>query len=160
MTDQRGRSFDSRHLEGRVWVANFMFTTCPDVCPVITQTLAQVQKALAPAGESVQFVSISVDPEIDTPDVLAAFMELHRLDASNWSFITGSPESTEQVVVEGFKQAHEEVPAREGEPRDIRHGTHFVLIDGTGMIRGFYKSRGDGPANLVDDAKKLIQADA
>lgn len=156
LTDQNERPFGPDDLRGKVWVANFIFTSCPDVCPVLTATMAGMQKDLSSRDDAVHFVSISVDPEIDTPPVLKSYAETHGANQENWSFLTGPEEVTERVVVTGFKQAQEKIPAKDGEPRDIRHGSHFVLVDREGVIRGFYSSRGDGPVTLVRDAERLI----
>ena len=160
LTDQRQATFGSDRVLGKVWVANFIFTSCPDICPLLTSTMAGIQKDLSKNADSVHFLSFTVDPVVDTPHVLEAYASHHRVDQTNWSFLTGPPEITEEVVVKGFKQAQEEVPVKEGEPRNIRHGSHFVLVDGEGIIRGFYRSRGDGPVSLLRDARRLIEAGA
>ncbi len=158
LTDQNEQSFGPNDLLGKVWVANFIFTSCPSMCPILTATMAGMQKDLADRRDAVHFVSVTVDPKIDTPPVLKSYAESHGADPRNWSFLTGPAQVTEDVVVKGFKQAQEEVPARDGEPRDIRHGSHFVLVDRVGVIRGFYPSRGEGPVTLVRDAERLIAA--
>ena len=156
LTDQNERSFGPKDLRGKVWIANFIFTSCPSVCPILTSTMAGMQKDLSGRGDAVHFVSITVDPAVDTPPVLKSYAESHGVDQRNWSFLTGPAQLTENVVVKGFKQAQERITSADGQLRDIRHGSHFVLVDGEGVIRCFYNSRGDGPVTLVRDAERLV----
>ena len=158
LVNERGEAFGSSHLRGKIWVANFIFTSCPDVCPILTQTMKGIQKDLDPVSDDVFLISITVDPVVDTPEVLRAYAESHGAEPSNWSFLTGSTELTEQVVVKGFQQALEEVPPRDGEPRNIRLGSHFVLLDRVGTVSAFYPSNGKGAVYLVRDAQTLVRS--
>lgn len=92
LTDQSGRPRQFSKLNGLVLVVSFAYTTCPDVCPLITATQRQVQSALSTAeGKNVFFLTITTDPEIDSPAVLAGYAKRHGADLTNWAFLTGEP---------------------------------------------------------------------
>jgi len=146
-TNQLGQPFSDRDLRGRVAVVDFIFTSCPDVCPLLTEQLRGLQKQL-PADQALSFVSFSVDPEHDTPERLRAFAKAHGADVPHFWFVTGPLAQVKEVVTRGFKQAMEAQPVREGVPRNVLHGTHFVLVDKTGEIRGFFASDREGEADL------------
>lgn len=91
LVNQDNQRFDSAALRGKVVVLNFIFTTCTDVCPIFTANLAQLQRTLNPRhGDDVFFVSITTDPEIDSPKVLKAYAQRYGADLKNWAFLTGS----------------------------------------------------------------------
>jgi protein SCO1/2 len=161
LTDQRGAPFAESKLGGRVWVANFIFTRCPDVCPLFTEKMAKVGEQLADYG-NVHLVSFSVDPEYDTPERLAEYARAHHAESRRWAFLTGKAEDLQRTVVDGFKISL----TREGKPdagasfNRIVHGVHFVLVDQQGVIRGYYDS--NDPARvqaLVRDARRLADHD-
>jgi protein SCO1/2 len=91
LLNQDGKSFDSATLGGKVVVVNFIFTTCTDVCPLFTAHFAQLQRALknGPAGD-LFFVSITTDPEVDSPKVLKSYAQRYSVDFQNWAFLTGT----------------------------------------------------------------------
>lgn len=157
LADQTGASLRTADLAGRVLIANFIFTRCPTVCPVTSLKMKRLGEQLA--GEpDVALVSISVDPEHDTPPVLAAFAARHGADPARWKFLTGEAGAMRRAIEEGFKL---EVARRgelaDGTP-DIVHDLHFVLIDRRLRIRGYYDS--DEPARLADlarDARRLAR---
>ena len=155
LVDQTGAPFGPERLAGRVWVADFVFTRCPDVCPRMTERLAGVQRAL---GDRADVVSVSVDPTYDTPERLAAFARAHGAVSPRWHFLTGDSEQVQQAVLRGFKIAF----ARESEDiASITHGVHVVLVDGRGRIRGYYDSNdADALERLVTDARRLADRPA
>ena len=140
-TDQHGQPFGTRELKGHVWVANFIFTRCPTVCPTFTEKMARIQHRLAGLGDAVHLVSFSVDPGYDTPARLAAYADAHHA-GPRWSFLTGPTDALEKVIVDGFKitVAHDRRPA-DADFMSIVHGVHFVLVDRDGNIRGYYDSQ-------------------
>ncbi len=137
LTDQQGSAFSSEALRGKVWVANFIFTRCPTICPVLTGRMKQVQRRTQGLGEALQLVSFTVDPEHDTPEVLRRYAERSGASPRSWRFLTGSREALQRVLVEGLK-----VPmTREGPADDlmgIGHAGHFVLVDSRMRVRGYY----------------------
>ncbi|HWP58859.1 MAG TPA: SCO family protein [Candidatus Acidoferrales bacterium] len=97
LLDQEGAAFNSARLRGRVAVFNFIFTTCPDVCPLLTAKFAQLQRMLARDKKDVFLVSITTDPEVDTPQVLKAYAQRYGADFSTWAFLTGEEAKLKEV---------------------------------------------------------------
>ena len=153
MQDQDGQPFTERELRGKVAIVSFMFTSCPDVCPILTTQLSGLRTELLAQRPQVQFVSISVDPEKDTPAVLKEFAKKHNADQPDWRFLTGKLADLKAVVVQGFKQS---LDRGDGSPHGIMHGSHVVLVDPKGMIRGFYRSDEQGFLLLARDARRII----
>jgi protein SCO1/2 len=163
LTDQTGAPFAESSLHGRVWIANFIFTRCPDICPLFTQEMANVEGELADLT-NVRYVSFSVDPDYDTPERLAAFAKEHHATSRRWSFVTGKSDDIQKVVVDGFKISLN----REGHPDagkasfvNIVHGVHFILVDQQGVIRGYYDSKDPERVKLlIRDARRLADPGA
>jgi protein SCO1/2 len=101
LSNQDGKRFDSTTLRGKVVVLNFIFTTCTDVCPLFTANLAQLQRTLKDRHGDVFFISITTDPEIDSPKILKAYALRYGADFQNWAFLTGA-EAELKPVWEGF----------------------------------------------------------
>lgn len=141
LKDQDGRPFTLASMRGKVWVAGFMFTTCPSVCPKISRAMLDLQQRYARNGVDVELVSFSVDPENDTPAVLKRYAENLGADESRWRFVTGDPAAMEALVVGGFKTAMDRPPAGAIAMYDIAHSEKLALVDGEGGIRGFYGVR-------------------
>ncbi|BAM04835.1 SCO family protein [Phycisphaera mikurensis] len=138
LTDQAGEPFDSASLRGEVWVADFVFTRCVLVCPVLSRVMARLQEATVQAGvaDGTRLVSLSVDPEHDTPAVLAAYADRHGADPTRWHFLTGERDEVWSVVRDGFKLLVSPTPEDAVNP--IAHTPRLVLVDRTGSIRGLY----------------------
>ena len=138
LTDQRGRPFAGSTLRGKVWVADFVFTRCVLVCPVLSRQMARLQEATEAAGlaDATRFVSFSVDPEHDTPEVLAAYAQRHGADTSRWSFLTGNRDEMWSLVRDGFLLLVSPTPDDPINP--IEHTPRMLLIDRSGEIRGRY----------------------
>ena len=151
LTDQDGEPFDVSSLDDDVWIVGFVFTRCSTVCPVITAQMAGLQRRL---GDDVQFVSVSVDPEHDTPAVLRAYAERYRVDQSRWRFLTGPRAKVREIVVDGFRLRMGEPETRDGR-FDIMHASHLLLVDQTRHMRGYYPTDGEGLERLARDAKRL-----
>jgi protein SCO1/2 len=156
LLDQNARPLHRDSLRGSVWVANFMFTKCPDVCPMLTTRMAHLRTALAKERGKVRFVSLSVDPEHDDPATLKRYAAEHGADRPDWSFATGPGDELQRVIVSGFKQTLQPMPATAGKERTILHGSHFVLVDAALQLRGFYPTDAEGLARLARDARLLL----
>jgi protein SCO1/2 len=166
LTDQRGQAVTAADLHGRVWVANFMFTSCSGVCPVLTRRMVEVQRWAERAGypaTALRLVSFSVEPERDTPERLAGFAKEHGADAVRWSFLTGPYQAVEKAAVEGFKLGLSRERPGPGEPPgdgldgiNIFHGTRLVLVDQQGRIRGYYEADAEGLGHLEAAAARLL----
>jgi protein SCO1/2 len=152
LVDQTGAPFGPDRLAGRVWIADFVFTRCPDVCPRMTERLAAVHRTL---GDRADLISVSVDPAYDTPERLAAFARAHGAESPRWHFLTGDSQHVQEAVLRGFKIAF----SRESEDiATLTHGVHVVLVDGRGRIRGYYDSNdADALERLQGDARRLAE---
>ena len=140
LTDQSGESQGSDQLLGRAWVVNFMFTRCKATCPVQTRRLAELQEELRnrPSWKDIRLVSISVDPDYDTPEVLHDYADKAGADRQHWKFLTGPRETIDQLARQGFK-----LPADVGgssQSESIAHSSKFALVDPQGDVRGYYDS--------------------
>jgi protein SCO1/2 len=152
MTERSGRPIGRQDLAGSVWIANFVFTRCPDVCPVLTARMRDVQKALDGTMPPIQLVSFTVDPGHDTPEVLARYAAGHGA-APGWSFVTGPRDATASLLRDGFKVAFADDGPEVG---PITHSDRFVLVDPQLRIRGYY--HGNDPQDLerlARDARRL-----
>jgi protein SCO1/2 len=159
LVDQRGQPFGSASLRGKVWIANFIFTSCPTICPKLTGQMAKLQARLRDLSEPLHFVSFSVDPAHDTPQRLAAYARRYGADESRWVFLTGPLETVEKAVKEGFKIAIErsKIAGKGDDLFDITHGTRFVLVDRGGGIRGYFDSDEPGMEALSAAASALVR---
>jgi len=138
LTNRDGRAFGRDELRGKVWLASFIFTRCGGVCPLITERLKTLPVEYPELG-GLERVSITVDPEFDTPTVLAAYAKAHGIADSTdvrWRFLTGQPERVKSLILTGFKLALDP-GATPQEP--ILHSTKLVLVDGQGDVRGLYE---------------------
>lgn len=128
LTDQNGQTVTNADLRSKVWIADFIFTRCAGPCPLMTARMLEMQKALVKTPD-VKLVSVTVDPEYDTPEVLKAYAEANFADPNRWKFLTGDKAVIEKLVTEGFMQ---HLAEENGEPV---HGTMFLIVDGNGMVR-------------------------
>ncbi|HCP48237.1 MAG TPA: photosynthetic protein synthase I [Deltaproteobacteria bacterium] len=140
LIDQSGEAFSSESLHGKVWVASFLFTRCPTVCPTLAGNIFDVQHRTRNMGQSFHIVSFTVDPEYDTPPVLAEFAKTHRASHRVWTFLTGSPSEIQDTVVGGLKISMGSGDGSYEDPSEVFHGTHLVLVDTEMQIRGYYDS--------------------
>lgn len=150
LTDQRGQDFDSKHLNGKIWIADFVYTTCPSICPRMTSQMRQIQTAF-PSSADVRLVSFTVDPAHDTPAQLSKYVTENHVDEKMWSFLTGSPQALEHLDKVAFKLGNV--------IGQMQHSTRFVLVDRQGQIRGFYDTaEGGAVPHLIDDIKALLNS--
>jgi protein SCO1/2 len=143
LTAHDGREFDSRSLHGRVWVADFIFTTCTGPCPRMSSQMRQAQGAVA-QWPDVKLVSFTVDPARDTPEVLAAYAKRYQAEPDRWYFLTGARETLHHLKREAFK-----LGSVDG---SLDHSTRLVLIDRRSRVRGYYlTSESEAIPRLVAD---------
>ncbi|MEE2679184.1 MAG: SCO family protein [Myxococcota bacterium] len=129
LVDQAGRPVSSEALRGSVLLVDFVFTQCPGPCPILTSRHVALQRELAPAlRERTRFVSISLDPQRDTPEALRAYAEARGADLQHWSFLTGNPEAVAEVV-RGFG-----VGSVRRDDGTIDHLVATFIVDGQGRI--------------------------
>lgn len=139
LANRDGRTVRLGDLAGEAWIADFVFTRCTASCPVMSGKMAHLDRELAPPPR-VRLVSFSVDPEHDTPAVLARYAASYAA-SPRWLFLTGSREHLHRLSRQGFKLGVDSRPASRGPgAEDILHSTRFVLVDGRASIRGYYDS--------------------
>jgi protein SCO1/2 len=159
LIDQSGQPFSSSELAGKVVVTNFVFTTCTDICPLLTGTMTQIQSGLKQAklfGNKAVLVSISVDPENDTPAALTAYAEQFGADTSGWRFLTGDAAEIEPLLITGFRLgAPPRGPAGANGRPEIVHTSRFVVADPAGQIRWYPRGEEVDPSQVIDEVKKL-----
>lgn len=152
LTDQAGIRFDKKSLAGKIWIVDFIFTSCGGQCPQMTAQMKTLQDRL-PAD--VSFLSVTVDPARDTPAVLARYAAGSGADPKRWHFVTGDRTWIERLSKEGFHLPYAEGGTAQ-EP--VTHSSRFVLVDRRGSIRGYYD--GTDPQSvkqLLLDSKKLVK---
>jgi protein SCO1/2 len=155
LTNQQGQAFGAANLRGKTYVANFVFTSCPSVCPRLTKRMVEVQERTRDLGDALHLVTFSVDPETDTPEVLRAYAQKYAVDTSRWVFLTGQLGDVEPVVVKGFKMMMGKKMETTPGMFEIVHGERFVLVDGKGFVRGFYEATNEGIEAIERDARSL-----
>ena len=154
-----GTRFGKEDLLGRVWIADFVFTSCSDACPRLQAKMKSIQDRLIPPeqGGNIGLLSISVDPERDTPQKLKQYALDFGARPGLWRSLTGDQQEVERTVVRGFHTAMAKVPAQGADPHlaafEILHGERLVLLDRMGRIRGYYDA--DDRDRLLRDARSL-----
>ena len=157
LTERNGSAVGLAQLRGKIWIADFIYTTCPDTCPLQTAMMAKLQEEYS-GKPAVMLVSISVDPERDTPQVLSQYADRHRADATRWYFLTGQRNRIMQLIQQGFHLAVSAAPADTDSGGMIPHSPRFVLIDKEGRIRGYYDSRElEAFVRLKNDIETLLK---
>lgn len=165
LTSHEGKDFGTTDLKGKVVIANFFFTRCPTICPKLIQDMNEVRKRFEKEGEQVQFVSFSVDPEFDTPEVLRAYRVKSNITANNWTLVTSTTDKMVDVVMNKMKLHVGEKEKIEGtDPADelfnISHVAEFVLFDQNGDLRAKVSTDTLGLASIVRSAKFLLEQGA
>ncbi len=155
LVDAGGQDFGSEQLADKVWVASFFFTSCRTICPKILGAMARLQKRVDKAGLPVLLVSVSVDPETDTPQVLADFEPKYHIDRKRWRLLTGPRPAVRTLVVDGFKTYMGDKVQVSDNLVDISHGARLVLVDGA-VVRGHYSPDAAGLTALMDNARRLL----
>jgi protein SCO1/2 len=154
LTTQDGRRLSLDELRGKIVVVTFIYTSCPDACPLLTAKMAALQNDLGRLfGPEVFFVSISVDPERDTPEVLTRYAQAHGANLDGWAFVTGTPDEIRTVTRQYGIYTKE--PAGGG-------GDHTFLtslVDPRGSLRVQYMGVRFDPDELLHDLQSLLRED-
>ncbi|QEF98600.1 hypothetical protein Mal15_26550 [Stieleria maiorica] len=156
LTDQHGDPFDRSRLDGKIWVATFVFTRCGATCPYQTAAFSELQQTLQRADEwgKVQLVSFTVDPEFDTPEVLTEYGKKAGADFEHWHFLTGERSRLWDLSKDGFKL---DVQSGRDASNLIAHSSLFVLVDQDSKIRGYYEGLSpEANKKLLDDVRELL----
>lgn len=153
LTNQDAQPFGSTNLSGKVWIADFVYTSCPGPCPMISSRMSELQKPLEKTD--VHLVSFSVDPAKDTPEVLRGYAERLHAQPGRWDFLTGPAKAIYDISSKGFKLAASPDGGESGEPV---HSTRVILVDRRGAIRGYYDATApDAVTKLLADTTHLLR---
>ena len=154
--NQDGDTVTQEDYDGKIYIADFIFTTCPGICPKMTTQMSLLQFQLDdPAFKDIKFISHTVDPEHDTPEVLKAYGKKHDADFSRWTFLTGEKRKIYELGVEGYLVSTREDALA---PGGFLHSEKFILIDWNRNIRGFYDGTDvNDISRLVEDIKILMR---
>jgi len=153
LTNQNGQPFGSAQLSGKIWIADFIYTTCPGPCPMISGRMSELQKPLDKTD--VHLVSFSVDPEKDTPEVLRGYADKLQDEPGRWDFLTGAKSAIYNLSHDGFRLAVSDGSEAQGIPV---HSTRMVLVDRHGQIRGYYDAtEPEAITKLLADTNHLLR---
>lgn len=146
LTNQNGELISQEFYQNKIYVADFFFTTCPDICPIMTENMGYLQSELKNQTD-VLLVSFSVTPNVDSVDVLRSYADLKKVDDAKWNLFTGSKKEIYELARKSFLVAKND---GDGGKYDMIHTENFVLIDKESRIRGFYDGTNE------DEMKKLL----
>lgn len=143
LTNQNGAKVKLADLRGHPWVADIIFTRCAGQCPRMTQQMKALQEAL-PADSSTRLVSLTTDPDYDTPRILRRYGERFGADTNRWMFLTGTKQAIGKLATGGLKlSTASKAPAERNSPDDLFvHSTVFAVVDGHARLRGFFQTGG------------------
>jgi protein SCO1/2 len=143
--DQDSNKTTSKDLKGKIWVADFFFTTCSTICPRMTSQMKRLNQMTKDISDHVQFISFTINPKYDGPSQLKRYKQNHGIDANNWVFLTGNEEETHRLGIEDFRIfAGQDDLSEDG----YAHSEAFTLVDKEGFVRGVYN---------VSDSKQVDQ---
>jgi protein SCO1/2 len=140
LAERNGKRVTLADLRGKVWIADFIYTSCTDTCPLQSAAMAKLQEQWSKQTD-IELVSFSVDPERDTPQVLARYAEHYQANATRWLFLTGDKGQMTRLVQEGFHLSATPALKSASSEDVILHSPRFVLVDRAAQIRGYYDSR-------------------
>jgi len=146
LTNQNGELISQEFYQNKIYVADFFFTTCPDICPIMTENMGYLQSELKNQTD-VLLVSFSVTPNVDSVDVLRSYADLKKDDDAKWNLFTGSKKEIYELARKSFLVAKND---GDGGKYDMIHTENFVLVDKESRIRGFYDGTNE------DEMKKLL----
>lgn len=145
----------SDDISNKVWVAKFFFASCPTICPPMTVAMKEVHDSIQDIEEDILFLAFSIDPEKDTPSRLWDYIHAHKIESSNWHFLTGvEEEQTHRLGIDGF---YIHAAADDAAPGGYAHSSNFVLVDKNQHIRGIYDGLDPDERNrLISDIYTLL----
>jgi protein SCO1 len=152
-TDQQGQKVSSDNLKNFIYVADFFFTTCPDMCPKLSAQMKNLEDKYS-SEEELKLVSFSVDPEHDSVPVLKRYADKFLAVPGKWFFFTGDQKKIYDLGETGYKLPIVTIDSA-GQQQFV-HSDKFVLVDGNGNIRGYYSVLNGDFDKLVNDIEKLL----
>lgn len=157
LVSDANQPFGSANLKGKVVIASFIFTTCPTLCPMMTQRMKEVHEKFDRYQDKVHFISVTVDPQVDTPEVLRTYKKNYGIYAPNWTFVTGEKRDIYRLMEDQLKlHVGEKKLLEDGsEVYDIDHVAQLLLIDQKGDLRGLFATDPTSLAALERSAKYL-----
>jgi cytochrome oxidase Cu insertion factor (SCO1/SenC/PrrC family) len=156
LTERSGKNIGLGALRGKIWVADFIYTSCTDTCPLQTAEMAKLQEQWSDRPE-LKLVSFTVDPARDTPQVLSGYADKFKADGERWLFLTGEKEQIAQLIQAGFHLSAAPLTEDGSQASVILHSPRFVLVDREAQIRGYYDSRdGEALKRLKADVATLL----
>ncbi len=154
-TTQDNESFALEDLDGTWWIADFIFTNCTSVCLPMSSNMSALQDKLKKENIDIQFVSFTVDPEYDQPEILKEYAEMYDADLSNWTFLTGYDFQTiRELSIKSFRSL---VQAPERNSDQVMHGTGFMLVTPEGQIIKSYDGVSPGEMDIIVEDLKTIE---
>ena len=145
LTNQAGHAFSLADLRGHTWVADIIFTRCAGPCLKMSRLMKELQDAL-PASSNAKLISLTTDPDYDTPAILKAYGQRFGANPGRWLFLTGSKKEIAALAINSLKlTAVEKQPQERESPVDLFvHSTIFVVVDPRGQLRGVFETTGEG----------------
>ena len=145
----------SKSMKGKVWIANFFFTSCPSICPPMISQMKRLNLLTTDLASEVQFMSFSIDPKTDQPHVLRTYIKNNGIQASNWYFFTGDEAKTHRLGVMHFMVHADKDPMAAG---GFAHSDGMVLVDREGYVRGVYRGTQTQELDKLNkDLRKLLE---
>ncbi|MER3501037.1 MAG: SCO family protein [Candidatus Fervidibacterota bacterium] len=153
-----GKPITLADLRGKVWVAEFFFTSCAGICLEMNRNMQKVQHTFK-GNPDFRIVAFTVDPHRDTPDILREYGKNFGAQPGQWIFVTGEKKAIYRLARHGFRVTAQEVkPEEEGGPLDFIHSDRFILVDRQGRIRGYYNGTDEKQvARLIADIRRLLR---
>ncbi len=153
MTNQNGETITEKDYENTIYIADFFFTTCPSICPIMTKNMHVLQEKLIKYPE-VKLLSYSVTPEIDSVAQLKRYAQKNKVNDAQWNLVTGSKKEIYQLARKSYLVVKED---GDGGPFDMIHTENFVLVDRQKRIRGYYDgTQRDAMDNILNDVEILL----
>ena len=145
----------SSDMKGKIWIADFFFTSCPTICPKMTEQMKRLNGMTKDINEHIQYISFSINPKYDTPEQLRKYIQVHKIKAKNWQFFTGNEARTHDLGINNFQIfAGQDASAAGG----YAHTGAFALVDKEGYVRGVYLGTDPKEVNKLEiDLRKLLK---
>lgn len=153
--NQDSIKISSKQMKGKIWIAEFFFTTCPTICKPMTKQMIRLNKNTNDIAEHLQFISFTINPKNDSPSVLKKYIKDNKIQTKNWQFFTGDEEETHRLGIENFQLFAGQDPSIAG---GYAHSGEFTLVDKEGYVRGVYLGTNPKEVDkLEQDLRKLLK---